>query len=66
MKQIQASGKATMVYAATPKEVPLFCRELDIRNLLFHIQVGTPEEADELFKQVRRACAERRNPIIAT
>ena len=66
MRQIQAAGKATTINGASAAEIVELSRHLDPRSLMFRQEMSSPEEAEELFKQVRRACAERRPPIIAT
>lgn len=65
LRNMQAAGRGVSMYGVTPEDALLLCRELDCRNLFLVIQARSPEEADDLFKACRKACAERRGVIVA-
>lgn len=67
MRKIQAAGKLLTMCPATAEDALICCRELDIRSLyLWVFDLKTSEEAEGLFKEIKKICAARREPHVST
>ncbi len=64
LRSIQAAGKGVTMLPTSPEDALDCCRELDISRLFLWVEVETPEQAEDLFTQIRRLCADRRRTII--